>query len=71
MVSDGGEYQDSEVGDFRERLRNDELECNVGEEEDEAELEAVWNEVDVDGKRREDEAADEHLPINTTQTITT
>ena len=67
MVSDGGEYQDSEVGDFRERLRNDELEGDVGEEEDEAELEAVWNEVDVDGERREDETADEHLQINTTQ----
>ena len=67
MVSDGGEYQDSEVGDFRERLRNDELKGDVGEEEDEAELEAIGNEVDVDGKSREDETADEHLQINTTQ----
>ena len=56
-----GAYEDSEVGDFGQRLRDDELEGDVGEEEDEAELQAVRDEVDVHCERREYQTANEHL----------
>ena len=54
-------YENSEVWDFGQRLADDELEGDVGEEEDEWELETVGHESQAHSERREDQATDEHL----------
>ena len=59
-------YQVGEVGDARDVLAGDELEGDAGEDEREAELEAVLRQLDADGERRERQRADEELTTDQT-----
>ena len=59
-------YQVGEVGDARDVLAGDELECDAGEDEREAELEAVLRQLNADGERRERQRADEELTTGQT-----